>query len=43
MKAGVKDIHNYSINIEWPADKNDYNYYTEVDMIKIILRTEQVL
>ena len=43
MPAGVKTTHEYNILVEWPASENDYSYASEVDMIKITLRTEQVL
>ena len=43
MPAGVKTTHENNILVEWPASENDYSYASEVDMIKITLRTEQVL
>lgn len=43
MSAGVKTTHEYSIVVEWPSTANDYSYASEVDVVKITLRTEQAL
>jgi len=42
MNANEKTAHTYTVTITWSGSSNDYMYSEEIDMLKLILSSEQI-